>query len=306
MFVRIRRGFTLVELLVVIAIIGILISLLLPAVQAAREAARRTDCTNRIKQVALSVHNLHDVHHTLPPMCAPCADPGNGGCFTPANSPFGRHHYTVIHFLLPYIEKESIYDALSATGYAGGQYMQVIPTLLCPSDVNHDAGKCKTTFGGANNWGISNYGANNYVFGDPPTSRTWSLQKKEMKATVLDGLSNTIFFAEMYGTCGNTGNLATAWGPLWADANSIWRPGFNLGANKGGGGLANYPPSPKFQINPHFYNNCNPTVPQGLHPGGMMVALGDGSVRYVIGSMSDTLWQTAVDPRDGKALGAGW
>ncbi len=303
MLTRVRRGgFTLVELLVVIAIIGILVALLLPAVQAAREAARRSQCTNNQKQVVLAVHNLHDTYTTLPPMSAPCADGTNAGCLTPANSAFGQHNYTLFHFLLPYIEAKNIYDLLTPTAYAGGQFGQVLNTFICPSDVSNGGGKCLTTNGGANSWAITNYGGNNYVFGDPPNGRTYPLGKKSL-ASVTDGTSNCVFFAEIYGTCGNTGNIATALGSLWADANGTWRPGFNLGSGRNGTGLTNYPPAPKFQVRPNYINNCNYEVPQGIHPGGIMVGLGDGSVRFLAGTMADLTWQRIVDPRDGNPLG---
>jgi hypothetical protein len=166
---------------------------------------------------------------------------------------------------------------------------------------------CWTTNGGANNWAISNYAANNYVFGDPPKSRTYTVNKKQF-GTVLDGLSNTIVFAEIYGTCGNTGNVnaSNTYGSLWADANSVWRPGFNLGTNKGGGGITTYPLSPKFQVRAHYLNNCNFTVPQALHPEGMMISLGDGGVRLISSNVSDVIWQRAVDPRDGNPLPPVW
>ncbi len=305
MFARFRKGgFTLVELLVVIAIIGILVALLLPAVQAAREAARRSQCTNNQKQVVLAVHNLHDTHNTMPPMTSTCADPANSGCFTPTTTAFGRHNYTLFHFLLPYIEQKNIYDLLTPGGYAGGQYQRVIDTFICPSDVSNNRGMCLTTNGGANNWAITNYGGNNYVFGDPPNSRGYPQSKKTF-AAVTDGTSNCVFFAEIYGTCGNTGNLnsGNTWGSLWADANSTWRPGFNFGASKGDGGITTYPPAAKFQVRPHYINNCNPLVPQGIHPGGIMVGLGDGSVRFLAGTMTDLVWQRVVDPRDGNPLG---
>jgi prepilin-type N-terminal cleavage/methylation domain-containing protein len=299
-------GFTLVELLVVIAIIGVLVALLLPAVQSAREAARRTQCSNQLKQLALAIHNLNDSLLTLPPTCAPCADPSVASCFTPSDTPFGKHNYTAFHFIFPYMEQKNLADQFVITGYAGGKYPEVIKGLICPSDNTHNGGRAKTPHGGASAWGISNYGVNNYVFGDPPVGKTYPIMKKEMGMTMSDGLSNTIILAEMYGTCGSTGSVAVANGTLWADSNGSWRPGFNLGSGKGGAAVTAYPPSPKFQITPHFYNNCNSDTVQGIHPTIMMVAVGDGSVRGLSGHMSDLTWQRATDPRDGQPLQGDW
>src|SRR3954466_15729323 len=99
-----KRGFTLIELLVVIAIIGVLIALLLPAVQMAREAARRSQCTNNLKQIGVAMHNYLDAANTLPPgMVQYKESPLSGGTFVdlyPAFTP-----------LLPYVERSDIYDA---------------------------------------------------------------------------------------------------------------------------------------------------------------------------------------------------
>jgi prepilin-type N-terminal cleavage/methylation domain-containing protein/prepilin-type processing-associated H-X9-DG protein len=113
-----RKAFTLIELLVVIAIIAVLISLLLPAVQSAREAARRSQCTNNMKQIGLAVHNYISSNETVPPvmvMWAPCATPPATNC--------GQTH-SILSRLLPYLEQQAIYNSINyqiTERWGGGQ-----------------------------------------------------------------------------------------------------------------------------------------------------------------------------------------
>jgi prepilin-type N-terminal cleavage/methylation domain-containing protein len=149
-----RRGFTLVELLVVIAIIGVLVALLLPAVQAAREAARRMSCGNNLKQLALAVHNYHDTHNFFPPEMM--TNPGWG---------WGA-------FILPYIEQANLYQQLNPgavtalppapTLFGGVPLLQrPVKTFRCPSD----AGPATNAFySNPNNATVNNgYATSNYV-----------------------------------------------------------------------------------------------------------------------------------------------
>jgi prepilin-type N-terminal cleavage/methylation domain-containing protein len=308
--VRRRAGFTLIELLVVIAIIAILIGLLLPAVQKVREAAARMQCSNNLKQLVLAVHNLHDSRSALPPLAA-----DGVGSYTPATTPFGQHDFTWCHWILPYIEQDNVFKACNPTNGYGGtgganglMYGTRIKTFVCPSDSSSQGGLCSTSNGGANNWYVSNYGANNYVFGDPARNKAYPIVPKLLTATVPDGLSNTVFFAEMYGTCGSGGsqNSGSTYGSLWADSNTVWRAGFNLNQSSVKSNINAYTPALMFQVQPHFYKNCDARVPQGIHTGGIMTGLGDGSVRMVSAGVSLATWQKAVDPQDGGILGSDW
>src|SRR5262245_16401636 len=163
---KLRRppsGFTLVELLVVIAIIGVLVALLLPAVQAAREASRRASCANAQRQMGLGIHNMNDTYRGLPPLA--------GNYPTGSTDPG-----TVFCCLLPYLEQANFYQStVDATGrhvasnIVQGTNPQVraygvsIPAFICPSDASAPSGNVRNP-GTLNAWATANYAANPLLF----------------------------------------------------------------------------------------------------------------------------------------------
>ena len=220
-----RRAFTLIELLVVIAIIAVLIALLLPAVQAAREAARRMQCTNNLKQLGLAVQNYHDVNIILPP---------HG-----MNQPATEHERLFDEGrILPFMEQQNIFNAFNMSfdfnaaqnPTAGGSK---ISTFLCPSDSNtiHRVG---TSYNGLD-FGDTNYynnlgtllSLNGGLFDGPAYIMSSTYGGPVGLANITDGTSNTAMFSEnLMGNSSNgtypvTGLGVAGNGSLWIMTTTI-------------------------------------------------------------------------------------
>ena len=312
------RGFTLIELLVVIAIIAVLVSLLLPAVQQAREAARRTQCRNNLKQIGLAMHNYHDVHLSFPAGWS--IDTGN----------FNLQYWTVS--ILPYIDQGNIYNQWDqntpnlneaavfghpATAVTTNTTLarNVIPAFLCPSSPS------STT--------VENYGLYSAFTPASPIDLTWSAGRNDYSAvsgirsdfgnlaypagqggdrhgvlsgdgwekirTITDGTSNTLLVAERTGgrtiyarnkpdaALNNFVAFPADPGILQGYQGGAWADLYNgenwiNGANLTGCG----DPLLGFDGGPCAINCCNqPGNLHSFHSGGVIAAMADGSVRFV-------------------------
>ena len=203
MTVTSRRGFTLIELLVVIAIIGVLVGLLLPAVQQAREAARRSSCGNKLKQQGLAAHNYADKHASRGDNFLPSAMGVNqAGASTVTNPVTGVTHWSHIVAILPYGEENNLYNAINGAGnYAvptGTNATVEVDWLICPSYVGTTAGQSvyKANVGTSDETGASATASGAFSGKTLSDNGGLGLYQDKGFASYRDGTSNTLMIVE--------------------------------------------------------------------------------------------------------------
>jgi prepilin-type N-terminal cleavage/methylation domain-containing protein len=326
-----NRGFTLIELLVVIAIIAVLIALLLPAVQQAREAARRTQCKNNLKQMGVALHNYHDQVLTFPPgalvfrpgqLLLSCGNTG-GACF-------GEYGPSMFVFLLPYVDNGPLFNkydptlALSSNTNIGtvvAPNRQVrsafIPAYVCPSDPNATTANPLNRYNGQ--WARGCYGVN---FGRERTDfqvvayRSLPADRRGFAgwgggarvADITDGTSNTVAMWEIQ--AGPDGNDPRG---VWALGRGIqvggcdrvgdcW--GINAGRSSQGGA-----PDDVHECTSQaaaglvcWPNGDGQHGPKSLHVGGCHALLADGAVKFVNENIPFTLMR-ALNSIAGGSVG---
>jgi len=300
-------GFTLIELLVVIAIIAVLIALLLPAVQQAREAARRSQCRNNLKQIGLAIHNYNEVHNTLPP--GTLAKAGQINTQSVAAWGWGA-------ILLPYLDQGNLYDQLGVTN---GDLDAVLrdPSVReltrrplsiyrCPSDTAkgiNDKRSFNSPYGSSPvSWSTPFLATTNYIavvgtrWGRldrwvnerrDPFGSFWGVSRVRLH-DVTDGLSNTIFIGER-----DEGCLAGAWaGVRNYNANGAIGNPITLGSTSS-------------KINDALVDTeagCNQGF-SSLHDGGAFFLFGDGSVRFLSENIDYNQSADAVAENGGPVMG---
>ncbi len=335
---RSRRAFTLIELLVVIAIIAVLIALLLPAVQAAREAARRIQCTNNMKQIGLALHNYHSAFESLPPAGSVDLSGNSTGS--------GRVPQTAsVHLRLTnYLEQQALYDAYNfmlpdvtngSSVPANTTVMSnLVPGYLCPSDAMPGSSEnlavgygCRVT---CVNYAI-NGGVNRQNFGGMASGVAWWLGGNALYgnrvrlASITDGTSNTAAFSEWIkgnsgqnspglnlvysipqyingGPLGDFNTCKASTTPLWDFKGEYWTL-----QDTGRGG-------PYYHVMPPNQNACATTAgfgnvdsfigPSSFHPGGANILLMDGSVRFVKSGVALDTWNALGTRAGGEVISA--
>jgi prepilin-type N-terminal cleavage/methylation domain-containing protein len=298
-----RSGFTLIELLVVITVIAILMALLLPAVQQAREAARRAECKNNLKQIGLAIHNFAELYNELPP----------GGVYQSSGD---IRRGSMFVYLLPMLEQSAVYNAydlkqedVDDTTFPSGELVAstMIPGLLCPSDSHPSAYDDRA----AHNYAASR--GPTQVWDNPGCFCTHSWTALEMAPIddqsrfagpftrvgtrakfrdVIDGLTNTIFVGEVRPECSE--HVQNGW----------------AASNNGSGYCTTLIPINFDSCDPDHadpcHRPCNWNTEVGFkssHEGGAHFLLGDGSVQFLSENIDHQLYQYLGAKNDGQVVG---
>lgn len=293
-----RSGFTLIELLVVIAIIAVLIALLLPAVQQAREAARRSQCKNNMKQLGLALHNYHDTFGTLQP-----------GTFLFANALPGTTWFPP---MLPYLDQATLYNSFTTSQREGpGKWLDNTTLVLtklsvisCPSDPadsnptggvgqrSNYAASAGTQFLGYQDADTTN---RNGVFYRYSTTKIRDM---------TDGVSNTICFGEIALGGASDERGIVWWNPwgMWSHFNTRYTPNSSLGDCVYSTCVA----TTRGLCQPSTCSASHPNwqlTARSYHVGGAHFVLGDGAVRFISDSISLGTYQALSTRATGETVG---
>ncbi|TWT57178.1 putative major pilin subunit [Thalassoglobus neptunius] len=323
-----RAGFTLIELLVVIAIIAILIALLLPAVQQAREAARRTQCRNNLKQIGLALHNYYDVAGVLPAALFGDVDDDAG---------LDDDGFAWSVYILPYIDQGPLYQLINPQGQPGiirkdhptrieqmyptqvglGDDARVpggdtvIPGFLCPSSAMPTQYPESWAIPGATVAGTGNpklvgYGTISYKACAGSARGDFGLMHKMAEGGGLrfrdctDGLSNTLLIGESaYTRDGDRVNTSSA---TRLDDWPIWIGTSNSDESARINGRTRSPINCRVNINRMFYA-INDDCAFSWHVGGAMFTFGDGSVHFLSENIDQETYSNLHDRSDGQPIG---
>jgi len=319
-------GFTLVELLVVIAIIATLIGLLLPAVQTARDAARRTSCQNNLRQLAVAALAHHDARRSFP----------SGYTQDSINGSFQGH--SVYYFLLPYMEQKALFDSMDAkvplnnrTATPGQKAAAAIANLVCPSDEFPEGNP--HIYSPTERYGVTSYRANG---GSRPIFATSSTNDGMFMATgsaaraasgapkamlvrmkdVPDGKSKTILFGEAshvdpnfntFTAAGwNSGSTISTWSRWYPASGDTGLGNFMCGAfspiNYKTPFKAGDPGAPGSSSAWYVFQDQRLNTIGSRHPGGAAVALADGSVRFITDDLPQSLLSLYCTRADNQSV----